>query len=81
MGSDAMRIQPWSVNPRYWQYRGEPILLPGATNADNAFQMPDLDEQLRNLTEAAARSSHCIRRAGMTGSRSSRSHDDFAASG
>ena len=25
------RIQPWSENPRYWQYKGKPLLLIGGT--------------------------------------------------
>jgi hypothetical protein len=36
------RIQPWSKDQRYWQYRGEPILLIGASNEDNLFNHPDL---------------------------------------
>ena len=52
MDRSADRIQPWPDNSRYWQYRGEPVVLLGATDADNAFQMPDLDEQMRRLTEA-----------------------------
>lgn len=31
-------IQPYKENPRYWQYKGEPILLLGASNDDNLFQ-------------------------------------------
>lgn len=28
-GDNANRIQPWSKNPRYWQYKGRPVLLLG----------------------------------------------------
>lgn len=38
----ADRIQPWSGNPRYWQYKGEPVLLLGATDQDNLFNHPDI---------------------------------------
>jgi len=31
-------LQPWIENPWYWQYKGEPILLLGASNDDNLFQ-------------------------------------------
>jgi len=40
------RIRPWSENPRYWQYRGEPVLLIGGSREDNLFQIPDLEEHL-----------------------------------
>jgi hypothetical protein len=41
-------IQPWSENPRYWQYKGEPVLLLGGTDDDNLFQwnIEALREQL-----------------------------------
>ncbi|MCZ7636357.1 MAG: hypothetical protein M5U12_10165 [Verrucomicrobia bacterium] len=28
-------IQPWPANPRYWQFRGEPVLLVGGSDDDN----------------------------------------------
>jgi len=34
----ADKIQPYSENPWYWQYRGEPIVLIGGTGTDNLFQ-------------------------------------------
>lgn len=34
------RIQPWSENPWYWQYKGEPVMLLGASSDDNLFQWP-----------------------------------------
>ncbi len=40
------RIRPWAANPRYWQYRGKPVLLLGGTREDNLFQIPDLEEHL-----------------------------------
>ncbi|NQU51951.1 MAG: hypothetical protein HQ522_05385 [Bacteroidetes bacterium] len=36
--SDKNRIQPWLENPWYWQYKGDPILLLGASSDDNLFQ-------------------------------------------
>ncbi len=33
-------IRPWSENPRYWQYNGEPVFLLGASDDDNLFQWP-----------------------------------------
>lgn len=32
------RIQPYSENSSYWQYKGKPVLLLGATSDDNLFQ-------------------------------------------
>lgn len=40
------RIRPWDENPRYWQYRGRPVLLLGGSKDDNLFQIPDLEEHL-----------------------------------
>lgn len=37
---DSPRIQPWSENPSYWQYKGKPVLLLGASDDDNLFQWP-----------------------------------------
>lgn len=31
------RIQPYSKNPFYWQYKGRPVLLLGGTGQDNLF--------------------------------------------
>ena len=32
------RIQPFSENKMYWQYKGQPVLLLGGSNDDNHFQ-------------------------------------------
>ncbi len=52
--SSGERIQPWSENPWYWQYRGKPVLLLGGTDDDNPFQWPEapLREQLDTLKTA-----------------------------
>lgn len=39
---DARRIQPWSQNQRYWQYKGKPVLLIGGSDQDNLFNHPNL---------------------------------------
>lgn len=39
-------IRPYSRNPYYWQYKGKPVLLLGASNGDNLFQSKDLETQL-----------------------------------
>ena len=43
------RIQIYKENPRYWQYKGEPILLIGGSVEDNLFQIPNLKEHLELL--------------------------------
>lgn len=47
-------IQPWSENPRYWSYHGEPVMLIGGSDDDNLFQWPKdkLIPQLDRLAEA-----------------------------
>ncbi len=46
---DADRIRPWPENPRYWQYRGRPVLLLGGSKDDSLFQIPDLKEHLDEM--------------------------------
>ena len=43
------RIRPYAKDPRYWQYKGRPVLLLGGTKDDNLFQIPDLKGQLELL--------------------------------
>lgn len=35
---EAGRLRPWPGNPRYWQHRGRPVLLAGASDTHNLFQ-------------------------------------------
>jgi hypothetical protein len=44
--ADDKGIQPWSENPRYWQYEGKPVVLLGGTDDDNLFQWPEVKEHL-----------------------------------
>ena len=39
-------IKPYTENARYWQYKGNPVLLLGATGDDNLFQMSGLEAHL-----------------------------------
>jgi hypothetical protein len=39
-------IKPYTENPRYWQYKGKPVLLLGGSSDDNLFQIPGLEEHL-----------------------------------
>jgi hypothetical protein len=42
-------IRPYTENPHYWQYKGEPVLLLGGSKDDNLFQIPDLEAHLDEL--------------------------------
>jgi hypothetical protein len=44
--AQAARIDVYRANPRYWQYKGRPVLLIGGSKDDNLFQVPDLREHL-----------------------------------
>lgn len=55
LGAEARgRIQPYEDNPRYWQYRGEPVLLLGASDDDSLFQWPNLVEHLDAMKAVGA---------------------------
>jgi len=47
--NNSDRIQPYQVNPRYWQYKRQPLLLIGGSKDDSLFQIPDLQEHLNLL--------------------------------
>ena len=36
--SNASSIRPWPQNPWYWEYKGEPTMLIGASDRDNLWQ-------------------------------------------
>ena len=46
------RIRPWPANPRYWEYKGQPVRLLGGSKDDNLFQIPDLKEHLDQIRAA-----------------------------
>jgi hypothetical protein len=48
------RIRPYTGNPWYWQYQGEPVLLLGGSKDDSLFQIPDLREHLDAMKAAGA---------------------------
>ena len=48
------RIHPWPDNPRYWQYKGKPVLLLGGSKDDNLFQIPDLVAHLDEMQAVGA---------------------------
>jgi hypothetical protein len=44
--ANTERVRPWPQDPRYWQYKGRPVLLLGGSREDNLFQIPDLEPHL-----------------------------------
>lgn len=55
---DAIDI--WPEHRRYWQYRGEPLMLLGGSVEDNLFQIPNLVEHLDTLAEAGGNYVRCV---------------------
>ena len=39
---EEWRIKPWQADPRYWQYKGDPVLLLGGSDQDNLFNHPNI---------------------------------------
>ncbi|MDR4498244.1 MAG: DUF6298 domain-containing protein [Candidatus Scalindua sp.] len=48
------RIQSWSENPCYWQYKGEPVMLLGGSNTDHLFLLDDLESHLDEMRAVGA---------------------------
>ncbi len=46
------QIKPYLKNRSYWQYKGKPVLLLGATDNDNLFQNGNLQTHLDSLKKA-----------------------------
>ncbi|MDP6779418.1 MAG: hypothetical protein QGI83_21875 [Candidatus Latescibacteria bacterium] len=52
--SNEDRIQPYSGNPRYWQYRGAPVMLLGGSETDHIFLLDGLEAHLDEMQEVGA---------------------------
>ena len=50
--ADSASIRPYAQNPRFWQYKGRPVMLLGGSKDDNLFQIPDLEEHLDAIARA-----------------------------
>jgi hypothetical protein len=53
------RIQPYTENPRYWQYRGEPVMLLGGSETDHIFLLEDLESHLDEMQEVGGNYVRC----------------------
>lgn len=57
--NESDRIRPGNANPFYWQYRGQPVLLPGGSVEDNLFQIPDQQSYLDLLKSVGGNYVRC----------------------
>jgi hypothetical protein len=48
------RIRPYAKNLRYWQYKGEPVMLLGGSKTDHIFLIDNLKEHLNEIQEVGA---------------------------
>ncbi len=53
------RIRPYEANPRYWQYRGKPVLLLGGSKTDHLFLLDNLREHLDEIAAAGGNYVRC----------------------
>jgi hypothetical protein len=53
------RIQPYAKNPRYWQYKGEPVMLLGGSKTDHIFLADDLKPHLDEIQAVGANYVRC----------------------
>ena len=56
---NASRIQPWEKNPRYWQYKGEPLMLLGGSKTDHIFLIDNLEAHLDEMHSVGANYVRC----------------------
>ncbi len=57
--SESDIIQPYSENPFYWQYHGQPVMLLGGSVEDNLFQIDGLAEHLDLLVSVGGNYVRC----------------------
>ncbi|HJN16174.1 MAG TPA: hypothetical protein QGH10_11805 [Armatimonadota bacterium] len=55
----ADRIKPHANNPRYWQYKGEPVMLLGGSQTDHIFLLDDLEPHLDEIQAVGANYVRC----------------------
>ncbi len=48
----ADQLQPYEKNPRYWQYKGRPVLLLGGSKTDHLFLAEGLKQHLDEIAAA-----------------------------
>ncbi len=53
------RIRPFAKNPRYWKYKGKPVLLLGGSKTDHIFLLDDLKQHLDEIAEVGGNYVRC----------------------
>ena len=56
---NAGRIKPYAVNPRYWQYKGQPVMLLGGSKTDHIFLLDDLESHLDEIAAVGGNYVRC----------------------
>jgi len=56
---NADRIKPYVRIPRYWQYKGQPVLLLGGSKTDHIFLLDDLEPHLDEIAAAGGNYVRC----------------------
>lgn len=54
MSDNVSGLAPYSSNPYYWSYDGEPVILLGGSDDDNLFQFSNLEEHLNLMQNIGA---------------------------
>jgi hypothetical protein len=52
-------IKPYKINPRYWQYKGQPVLLLGGSETDHIFLLDDLKQHLDEIAQVGGNYVRC----------------------
>lgn len=47
-------VKPYAINPKYWQYKGKPVLLLGGSKTDHLFLAENLREHLDEMVGIGA---------------------------
>jgi hypothetical protein len=57
--ANAQCIKPYTQNPRYWQYKGQPVMLLGGSKTDHIFLLEDLESHLDEMQAVGANYVRC----------------------
>ena len=57
--SASDRIQPYAKNPRYWQYKGKPVMLLGGSKTDHIFLLDGLEAHLDEIASVGGNYVRC----------------------
>ncbi len=52
-------IKPYKADPRYWQYKGQPVMLLGGSETDHIFLLDDLKPHLDEIAQTGGNYVRC----------------------